>query len=228
MAHGPDTKDTPAFVPLSTYQDFGLFWDRLVKSGGKSPSVLALHSLTLSKPQLAREIFDRAVMEPFMRLMQKEWPQVRELSHEGARRVEELRTRFLQEPALTLMQLEAIFVIELVDPHARNLVRSLSHGKLSLEDVRTGEHRDFANKVEATSAEYAQVNLIQYVRERENRIMLELVRALDGRPVETQALAIFEKSPNLKRLWYEFGDGSFLGEEGAKRITSWIFGYIEF
>jgi hypothetical protein len=221
----------PKYKPLNSYENLDRFRDRLRShQSSKSPSLLALQALTHSRPDLAKKIFETAVMEPFTRLLTNLFPGPSKLSDEAARRVEDMQSRFVQEPIYAMGMLEAIFVIERIEPWAEDTVKLMSRGELSLEKVRESSP-PWASKVEQNGCALAMMDLGTYVRERDYRIMLELISAIDGRTPEMQAKRILADLPILKGMWDEFGDGtteSIIGPDGAQKIVSWILGYVEF
>jgi hypothetical protein len=221
----------PSDILLDTYRNLDAFRDRLTTHrSNKSPSMLALQSLTHSKPDLARKIFEDAVMEPFMRLLTTEFPAPPRISDEGMRRIEDLRSKFLQQPIYVAGMLEAIFVLERIEPWAEDTVKLMSRGKLTLGEMRK-RSGPFVQKIQGNGCALATMDMGQYVRERDYRIMLALITAIDGRSAEQQAVRILDDLPRLKGLWDEYGDGtteSIIGPDGARKIVGWILGYVEF
>jgi hypothetical protein len=215
--------------PLGTYDNLDLFHDRLATQSSKSPSLLALQSLINTRPDIAKQIFERAVMEPFFRLLAAQFPSA-PLSEEGKARTEVLQAQFLQQPIFVIGMLEAIFVIERITPWAEDTAKLMSKGQLTLSVTRC-KYPALAQKMEANGYALASSDLHMYTRERDYRIMLELVSAIDGRSVEEQAVRILDDLPVLKGVWAEYGDGatkSIIGTDGAKKIVDWILGYVEF
>lgn len=218
------------YDPLTIYQNLERFRDNLRHMGSeKSPSVMALQMLTRTKPELAKKFFEIAVMEPFYRLLKNRFPGPSRLSAEGAKWIEEVASRFVQEPVYALAMLEAIFVIERIEPWAEDTIRLLSKGKSTLKEARRYPGT-YAYLIE-NGIEHARGDLSVYVRERNYRLMLALVAEIDGTSIEAHIHRILTELPKFTGKDGEFSDEtteSLIGHSAADKLVAWILGYIEF
>ncbi len=230
MSTPDDKMAVRQFDPLSAYENLDLFRDRVRgKYSTKSPSVFALEQLARSKPELARSIFKLAVVDPFYQVLATAFPAPATISVEGAQRMEELQSRFLQEPTYVLAMIECILVIERIEPWAEDTARLASRGTLSFKEARKypGWYASFSSK----GQELAHFDLAQYVRSRNYLIMLGLMTEIDGMAVQDRLKLALNDLPQLEGRPGDFTDDtceSLIGPDGVQKIFGWIEGDIEF
>ncbi len=217
--------------PVGAYQNFDRFASRLSKQySHKDPSLLALQRLAVTKPAFAKDIFKKAAIGHIEYSLKHIGPPAKEISDEGKRRIEDLESRFLQEPMIVLAHLEAIIVIEVAESWAEDTAR-LTLGK-SLAEVRA-TNLEWGASCTQNGYFLATLALGEYVSRRNYYIALGLASAIDGVPFETHLEEILD---DIRKRYPEgkidrFLDGttnSILGVTAAHRIIDWAMGDTEF
>jgi len=181
------------YAASTSYEHLEKFAESLGKHPERYPGSLvkALCRIGHHQPAIAKRIFDFAAKEPFVRLLSKKWPNAKvppKLSEQGLHWAEETESRFTQEPAWALCILEAVFLLECIEPWAEDLIGVFTHGRVTLEEFR-GRELDvdrvaWIDTIYANARAEAHSRVREYVQERDHRIAIAMAALIDGVPLE--------------------------------------------